>query len=136
MTPRTKVGSYWNVFRALFFMWHTDWRLYLQHGPLQIVQTRPTNNRIVSTVKYSLHMHRPYTHEHNFITFGCCEIGYRSSSNMQWLAQKGREVHFFSCSISALRWQWAINTMPRPLSSRKTDKVPILEEAGRAPGPA
>jgi hypothetical protein len=29
-----------------------------------------------------------------------------------------------------------MNAMPRPLSSRKTDKVPILEEAGRAPGPS
>ena len=55
---------------------------------------------------------------------------------MQWLAQRGRVVQFFSCSISALRWQWAINATPRPLSSRKTNKVPILEEAGRSPGPA
>jgi len=73
MTPRTKVGSYWNVFRALFVMWHTDWSLYLQHGPLQTVQTRPTSNRTVSTVsqyllKHSLHMHKTYTHEYNFTT--------------------------------------------------------------------
>jgi len=49
---------------------------------------------------------------------------------------EGESVQFFSCSISALRWQWAINVTPRPLCSRKTNKVPILEEAGLSPGPA
>lgn len=134
----------WNVFRALFVMWPTDWSLYLQHGPLQTVQTRPTNNRIVSTVfqyllKCSPHMHRTYTQERNFTTafylVAVRQATVHPVTCNDWHTG-GREVQFFSCSISALRWQWAINTMRRPLSSRKTDKLPILEEAGRAPGPA
>jgi hypothetical protein len=35
---------------------------------------------------------------------------------------------------SALRWGWVVSTTPRPLYSRERP-VPIVQEAGWAPGP-
>jgi len=33
------------------------------------------------------------------------------------------------------RWEWVVNATPRPLYPRERDLVPIVQEAGWAPGP-
>ena len=38
-------------------------------------------------------------------------------------------------SQSGARWRWVVNATPRPLYPWERDPVPIVQEAGWAPGP-
>jgi hypothetical protein len=40
----------------------------------------------------------------------------------------------FLINLSA-RWRWTVNVTPRPLYPHERDQVPIVQEAGWAPGP-
>jgi len=50
---------------------------------------------------------------------------------------KGPEGVEYSYSFFNLgaRWGWVVNATPRPLSPRERDPLPIVQEAGWAPGP-
>jgi hypothetical protein len=42
----------------------------------------------------------------------------------------GVEVQLYSFFNLGARWEWAVNVTPRPLYSRETNPVPIVQEAG------
>jgi hypothetical protein len=45
----------------------------------------------------------------------------------------GVEVQLYSFNLGA-RWGWVVNAMPWPLYPQERDPVPIVQEAGWAPG--
>jgi hypothetical protein len=50
-------------------------------------------------------------------------------------AQKGSRGVVYSFFNLGARWGWVVNATPRPLYARERDPVPIVQEAGWAPGP-
>jgi hypothetical protein len=51
-------------------------------------------------------------------------------------AQRGsRGIAYSFFNLGATRWGWMVNATPRPLYPRERDPVPIVYEAGWAPGP-
>jgi hypothetical protein len=49
--------------------------------------------------------------------------------------RKGRCIYLYSFFNLACRWGWVVKATPQPLYPWKRDPVPIVHEAGWAPGP-
>jgi hypothetical protein len=47
---------------------------------------------------------------------------------------RGVEVQLYSFLYLGARWKWVVNGTPRPFYPQRRDPVPIVQDAGWAPG--
>jgi hypothetical protein len=62
-------------------------------------------------------------------------FGYERGKVHPRTGHEGPEVWLYSFLNLGARCRWVVNSMARPLYLREWDQVPILQEAGWAPGP-